>query len=78
MTTNISDGTLRLCQHVLTLQLQMLNTLGYPALVMRDSLEEIEKEIEAREDLFSCPPAGEPLGIAKIIAKGGKDVKEWK
>jgi hypothetical protein len=70
MTTNISEGTLRLCKHVLTLQLQMLNTLGYPALAMRDSLEEIEKAIEVRE--------GKPLGIAKIIAQGGKDVKEWK
>jgi hypothetical protein len=48
----------------------MLNTLGYPALAMRDSLEEIEKAIEVRE--------GKPLGIAKIIAQGGKDVKEWK
>lgn len=46
MTANISDGTLRLCRHVLTLQLQMLNTLGYPALAMRDSLEEINQVIE--------------------------------
>jgi hypothetical protein len=73
----------------------MLNTLGYPALAMRDAVEEIDAAIfglpletlkemriaveeKIKRDELSPPSASEPLGIAKIIAKGGKDVKEWK
>ncbi len=46
MSTNISEGTLYVCRHVLKLQLKMLNAMGYPALQIRDALEEIKKVIE--------------------------------